>query len=205
MPAFPSYPYAVDVSFLLPYAPHIDEAATGRITTQSGIAIGFIWDQTWGEEYTTTVEFQGFLAKMRKYWNQSIELQLKHRFSPGSGLPPNGAGGGNPVVMGANQSGEILRTNGWTPNVENIVRGGDFVRLSNFRPMLSIVEDANSDANGNVDLSIFPSISDGVSPINGAPIQREDCEFNVIITKLSVPRANRDWSGPFTIEFAELI
>ena len=205
MPAFPIYPSATEVSFLLPYAPGIDEAATGRITTQAGVAIGFIWEQTWGEEYTSTVAFQGFLAKMRKYWNHGIELQIKHRYSPGSGLLPNGAGGGTPIVSGADQSGENLVTSGWTPSISNIVRAGDFIRVTGFRPMLSIVDDADSDSSGNVTLSIFPSISDGASPINGAVIQIKDCMFNVIITKLSVPRATIDWSGPFTIEFIELI
>ena len=67
-----------------------------------------------------------------------------------------GAGGGTLLVNGGSQSGTSLVCDGATANVNNYLRAGDYISFNNELHM--VVVDANSDASGNVTLSIAPPI-----------------------------------------------
>lgn len=83
---------------------------------------------------------------------------------PGSETP-RGVATGTPVVKGADQTGNILETDGWTISTTNIVKTGDFMQLgtgSDTR-LYKILDDANSDGSGNATLTIAPKIKVAVA------------------------------------------
>lgn len=93
-------------------------------------------------------EMQAFLVKLNGQ---------QHRFTlHDHSFTRRGAGGGTLQVNGGSQSGTTLVCNGATANVSNYLRAGDYVSFNNELHM--VVADANSDAAGNVTLSIAPPI-----------------------------------------------
>lgn len=74
---------------------------------------------------------------------------------------PLGAGTGNPLVNGANQSGQDLITDGWSPGVTGILKAGDFIQVGTY--LHRLLTDVNSDAGGNATLTLFPNIRVGTN------------------------------------------
>lgn len=93
-------------------------------------------------------EMQAFLVKLNGQ---------QHRFTlHDHSYTRRGAGGGTLLVKGASQSGTALVCDGATASVNNYLRAGDYISFNNELHM--VVVDANSDASGNVTLSIAPPI-----------------------------------------------
>lgn len=87
---------------------------------------------------------------------------------------PQGIATGNPLVAAGNQVGNVLQTKGWTPSVSGILRAGDYIQYGtgiNSR-LHMVVEDANSDALGNANLTIEPALR--YSPLINSPVVVND-------------------------------
>lgn len=76
------------------------------------------------------------------------------------GKNPRGVASGTPLVDGAGQSGNILSTKGWTPDIAGIMLKGDYIQIGtgNNARLHMVVEDANSDSSGDASLSIVPAL-----------------------------------------------
>jgi hypothetical protein len=93
-------------------------------------------------------EMQAFLVKLNGQ---------EHRFTlHDHSFTRRGAGGGNLVVNGGSQSGTSLVCDGATANVAGYLKPGDYISFNNELHM--VVAQADSDASGNVTLSIAPPI-----------------------------------------------
>jgi len=77
-----------------------------------------------------------------------------------------GVGTGSPLVNGANQTGYTLITDGWTNNITNIMRRGDYIQIGDF--LYTVTADVNSDGSGNATLDIWPALRE--SPADNAVI-----------------------------------
>ena len=84
---------------------------------------------------------------------------------------PRGPATGTPLVLGADQTGASLITDGWTANVGGILLKGDYFKLANGELKL-ITADANSDGVGAATLSIKPNIR--TSPADDSAITTAD-------------------------------
>lgn len=87
-----------------------------------------------------------------------------------NGRTPRGIATGTPLVYGANQTGNILETDGWTADQTGILKAGDYIQLgtgANSR-MYKVLDDANSDSSGRASLTIYPNLRS--SPNDNAPI-----------------------------------
>lgn len=73
---------------------------------------------------------------------------------------PRGVATGTPVVDGADQTGSVLNTKGWTPNVTGILKKGDYIQLgtTSAARLYRLLTDANSDASGLAALDIWPRL-----------------------------------------------
>lgn len=70
---------------------------------------------------------------------------------------PKGTVKGSPVVSGVNNAmATTLNTKGWTPNSFRLLLPGDYLQLGN--RLHRVLEQVNSDANGDATVSIWPSI-----------------------------------------------
>jgi len=82
-----------------------------------------------------------------------------------SAKTPRGAGGGTPLVNGANQVGSSLITNGW-PNSTLVLKTGDYFTVNSEYKM--ITADVSSNGSGAATLSFKPNLR--TSPADDAPI-----------------------------------
>lgn len=84
---------------------------------------------------------------------------------------PRGVATGTPLVNGGSQTGTILATDGWTPNITGILLAGDYIAWdtpTSWREMHMIVADANSNASGQASFVITPPIRE--SPADNVPL-----------------------------------
>lgn len=92
-----------------------------------------------------------------------IKLQGTYgRFLMGDpmGKVPQGVATGTPLVNGGAQSGNTLVTDGWTTNVNGILKTGDYIQLGTGTSsrLHMVVENANSNAFGQATLNIEPAL-----------------------------------------------
>ena len=83
---------------------------------------------------------------------------------------PRGIGSGTPLVKGANQTGDSLLTDGWTPSITRILKAGDWIQLGSASStrLHKVLDDVNSDGGGNATLQIWPALRS--SPADNATI-----------------------------------
>lgn len=95
------------------------------------------------------------------------------------GLPdlatPRGAAAatpGTPLVKGAAQTGAALAIDGAPLSTANYLKAGDVVQLGSGATarLYMVLNDASSDAAGNVTLDIWPKITAANSPADNAPV-----------------------------------
>lgn len=86
------------------------------------------------------------------------------------GRVPKGVATGTPLVNGINQNGNTLSTNGWTPNVQNILMAGDYIQLGSgvSSKLHMVTENVNSNSSGEANLPLEPALRS--SPADNAPI-----------------------------------
>lgn len=89
---------------------------------------------------------------------------------------------GNPTVNGADQSGTILNTTGWTPNAKILETGDQLSYLSTdgFYRMHIVTEDVTADATGNANVQILPPMRN--PPVNGTEIDSINPSVSVILS-----------------------
>ncbi len=83
---------------------------------------------------------------------------------------PRGVGTGTPLVKGSSQTGNELITDGWTADITNILKAGDWIQLGAGATarLHKILDNVNSDATGTATLTLFPSLRS--SPADNAVI-----------------------------------
>lgn len=99
-----------------------------------------------------------------EYWI-SFLLKLNGQFGTfllgdPNGKNPRGVASGTPMVYGANQTGNSLFVDGWTPSTTNILKAGDYIQLGSGATsrMYKVLNDVNSDSSGIAELDIYPSL-----------------------------------------------
>lgn len=76
--------------------------------------------------------------------------------SPPLQSTPRGIATGTPLVNGANQTGQTLITDGWTPSTTDILKAGDFIQVG--QGLYKILTDTTSNGSGQATLDIFPRL-----------------------------------------------
>lgn len=74
---------------------------------------------------------------------------------------PRGLAWGTPRVHGSGQTGKVLITNGWNPNVTNVLKAGDKIQIGT--SLYQTLRDTNSDGTGSATLDIFPRLRESFS------------------------------------------
>ena len=72
-------------------------------------------------------------------------------------LPQHAALGsllGTPAVLGANQTGKVLLTDGWTPEATDVLKAGDFIRIGSDYKTYQVTEDVDADGDGEADIPL---------------------------------------------------
>jgi hypothetical protein len=133
-----------------------------------------------GAEYWKATVTLPYLTKAQaKIWTATLQgMQgVLHAFQIGDQLysgPTNVSGiqGGNPIVDGSNSGQNLpgtntLHTTGWAPSTFDVLSVGDYLQIG-YRLYRVIGANANSDINGNVIVTVWPSLRE--QPAGGASI-----------------------------------
>lgn len=190
MPTFPRAKKPRDVSGFVVPTGLMSAGQTGKVQLRSTSQVGRMWTEEWGLLKAGEVAVEALITFIEWAHHTQQIFDIEHLLVPGSGLSPNGAGGGTPLVNGASQSGASLATDGWTAGVTNVVRAGDVIRIAGLNPLYRVVEDASSNGSGQATLTINPPIPAGSSPADNAAITRSGCTLRAFIAeKPAIPKA----------------
>lgn len=174
----------------------LDRGATGRHQSRGTAGAGFSWTERFGPIPLDRVS-RGFLAQLRKWATPPLtQIDIDH-----PRVAQLGAGGGTPVVSGADQLGSSIVTSGW-PATTEVLYAGDFIRFSSVRRAFEVTADVTSDGSGNATIPITPSIFGGSSPPDTDPViiaQADTPFFKVLITALQQPTYDRTVDGLYYV------
>lgn len=146
-----------------------------------------------GSLWKASLQFNNLSGDDRKVM-QAFLVKLngqQHRFTlQDHSHTLRGAGGGTLRVNGATQSGTTLVCDGATASVNNYLRAGDYISFNNELHM--VVVDANSDASGNVSLSIAP-------PIRKTPADNTIVDYTVPVVGVFMLAGPASWNTTIDI------
>lgn len=127
-----------------------------------------------GQYWEADISLPPMKREVAEYW---ISFLLKLNGSYGTfllgdplGVSARGVATGSPLVNGANQTGNELITDGWTPSTGGILKAGDYIQLGSASSarLHKVLDDVNSDSSGNATLTLFPDLR--TSPSDNAAI-----------------------------------
>lgn len=154
--------------------------------------------QSWGADVTfpemsrdEAEEYNAFLlALMGRTGTFFLEMPLSQQ--------PRGQATGAPRVNGSDQRGNVVVTDGWTPNVTGILLAGDCVQISN--GIHRVLQDVDSDGSGNATLDIWPRLQRGV--VDDEVIVTEGCRGVFRLSQNVYPIADLDEQKLYSISFS---
>jgi len=87
-----------------------------------------------------------------------------------SATTPRGSAGGTPLVNGASQTGGTINLDGCTASQTGWLKAGDYIQLGSGSSsrLHKVLQDADSDASGEVSLDIWPHIR--TSPVDNSAV-----------------------------------
>ncbi len=94
-------------------------------------------------------DWRAFLAKLNGMYGRF------YGYDPDR-TTPRGAGGGTPLIKGANQTGYNLLSDGW-PNNTTVLKAGDYIEYG-IGEYKMVTDDVLSDGSGNATIPIMPGI-----------------------------------------------
>jgi hypothetical protein len=156
-----------------------DISHSGGIQIRATKQVGWTWEESWGLLRVTDANHEALMTTIDYMWNRGVVDTVTHPLVPGSGLDPNGTGGGVPLVNGASQTGGSIITDTWSNNITNVVRAGDVLKFAGDNGVYRVRSDHNSNGSGQATINIVPNLR--LSPANNAAITRTGVTFRVVV------------------------
>ena len=177
----------------------------GLLQIRSITAIGWSWREEWGLLRVTNVEHMELMTFVKKAWHAGESFKIRHPIQPGSGIPPNGIGTPNIMVVGAGQVGNSVLTDGWPVDTANCVVVGDVISISGEVAVYMVTATADSDGSGEVTIEVNPPLRS--SPANNAVVKTTDVDFiGTIMTRSKFePNAAPTSYGGYSIRVEEAL
>ncbi len=160
-----------------------DIGHSGGMQLRATKQVGWVWEERWGPLSVRNADHQALMSRINYMWNRGIIDTVTHPLVPGSGITPNGVGGGTPLVDGASQTGGSIITDGWSVSITNVVRAGDVLKFAGDNIVYEVRDDASSNGSGQATINITPNLR--VSPANDAVITRTGVAYRVAILRRS--------------------
>ena len=172
MAAFPRTVPPARVTYPKVIGSLISMGQSGAVQTRSEAAQGRTWQEMWPALPAGSEDVQELLVTIENLYNTGATCTLTHYLLPGSGKAAHGAGGGTPLVDGADQSGTSLVTDAWTNDVTGVIKAGDCFTIAGLDVLFRATADANSGlTTGPATISIEPPIVAGSSPATNAALR----------------------------------
>lgn len=204
----PSFPRTVEPQFSsIPTVPGgiLSVGQTGKLQTRSELAMGRMWSERWGAIKAGAEDVEELLAFIERAHSTLFTFDILHSTLPGCGNAINGAGGGTPLVRGADQSGESLVTDGWTAST-TVLKIGDCFEVAGLNQLFRTVSysDVVSNGSGIATITINPPILAGSSPADNAAIDYTAVTMRAIVLSYQAPPVGADeFIGGLVVTFRE--
>ena len=182
-----------------------DVSHSGGLQIRATKQVGWTWREVWGLLQVTNPDHEAVMTTVDYMWNRGIIDTITHPLVPGSGLAPNGTGGGSPLVKLGSQTGGSINTDGWSNNITNVVRAGDVLKFVGDNGVYRVRSDASSNGSGEATINIVPNLR--LSPTNDTAITRTGVTFRVTILARSQFEASQapSYFGGLTVTFGEAL
>ena len=149
-----------------------------------------VWEERYPPLLAGDPDTEELLATIEHGAQAGVVYDVLHYTLPGSGLPPNGAGGGTPRVLGAEQYGGSLLTTGWPAFRTRVVAAGDFFRVDGVGFLLRASQDADTNARGVARVRFAPELL--TAPDDKAHVRLRGVTVPAIIDDYWLPAAEPD-------------
>ena len=204
MAAFPRTGPPARVTYPKVLGSLISIGQSGALQTRSEAAQGRAWQETWAALPAGSEDVQELITTIENLYNTGATCTLTHYLLPGSGLAANGAGGGTPLVNGADQSGTSLVTDGWTASAAVRMKAGDCFTVAGLDVLFRATADISSDGSGNATITIEPPIVAGSSPANNAALTIASAPLTAVVLDYTDASAGPDeFIGGLKVTFRE--
>ena len=204
MAAFPRTVPPARVTYPKVLGSLISIGQSGALQTRSAAAQGRAWQETWAALPAGSEDVQELITTIENLYNTGATCTLTHYLLPGSGLAANGAGGGTPLVNGADQSGTSLVTDGWTASAAVRMKAGDCFTVAGLDVLFRATADISSDGSGNATITIEPPIVAGSSPANNAALTIASATLTAVVLDYTDASAGPDeFIGGLKVTFRE--
>jgi hypothetical protein len=131
--------------------------------------LGRVWTETYNTlDARSNQSPRALLTDINRSIREGTLWTVKH---PYCWPDRKGIGGGLPVVDGGGQTGESLLIRGATPNVTGWLKAGDLIQVEGAPVVIDVVEDVDTDDDGNATIVISPPLFPGSTPEDGASVE----------------------------------
>lgn len=184
--------------------PMLSPGMSGKDQVRSTTQRGYLWRERYGLMRANDPAVRKLFSLVRTYHREGTTLDVEH-----VSIVLLGAGGGTPLVAGADQTGATIDTDGW-PNSTAILKVGDFVRFGTGGAH-EITANVSSGGTGLATLAITPPIFVGSSPLNNATVYLGSAGvalFRARIIDVTWPAASSKQSSYYsgmTLTFKEVL
>ena len=204
MAAFPRTVPPARVTYPKVIGSLISIGQSGALQPRSEAAQGGIWLEAWPALPAGSEDVQELLVTIEDLYNTGATTTLTQFLMPGCGLAANGAGGGTPLVNGADQSGTSLVTDGWTAVAAVRMKAGDCFTVAGLDVLFRATADISSDGSGNATITIEPPIVAGSSPADEALLTIASATLTAVILDYTDSTAGPDeFIGGLSVTFRE--
>lgn len=119
-----------------------------------------------------------FLTAQRGQY-ESFQIVLPDKATPRGAASAGGIG--TPLVNGAAQTGRSLNVDGFTPNINGMLKAGDIFKLAGHSKVYMLTADASTASLGQTTLFFEPALRQ--SPADNEAITIYDVPFTVMLTQ----------------------
>ncbi len=147
--------------------------------------VGRAWQEIYSSINIKTINGRALLRAVNQALREKIIWTVQHPHWRAN----YGAGGGTPIVAGADQTGSTLDISGAPNSITNWLRDGDIIQLAGKQLVYDAAANINTDGSGLATITIHPPIFEGDSPANGAAVEIDAAQvwFYAVIVNVQMP------------------
>lgn len=187
----------------------VSRSHSGVVKTRNHTSAGRAWTEVYGAINMKRKDTHSFLSYVRWASNTGAMVDVSHPTTPGSGEPHLGdVGTGQSVeVDGADQTGDSISTSGWPASTSDLLLPGTLIKFAGIDRTFEVIAAVESDANGDADIEINPTIFDGGSPDDLAAVTYNDLTIRAVLaTQPGMPElGDAFWYSGLTLDFIEAV
>lgn len=156
---------------------------SGKGQFRSVSNMGRVWQEVYPILDTAVPAVRKLLEVINRSLRERLVWDVKHPYWQ----IRHGAGGGTPLVNGANQSGSLLVIDGASINITNWLRAGDLIQVAGAAVVFDGTADVNTNASGQASIPISPPIFQGQSPPDNGVVTIDPAAilFRAVIAEVS--------------------